>query len=81
MTACGAWMRSGVYRETKPILKNNSETLGDDREAEMGFSQGPNPNLQYGTYDLGGGWVDPSEFDYGYVQDPEGQYVFEEPHF
>ena len=34
MTACGAGMGIGVYWKSESVLENDSETLGDDREAE-----------------------------------------------
>ena len=37
-------------------------------------------NRQYGSFDLGHGWVD-TEDEFGYVYEPQGQYVFSEPHF
>ena len=62
-----------------PTLSALDESASQPR-ADADPSYGANPNVQCGSFDLGHGWVDSLD-EYGYEYEPQGQYVYAEPHF
>ena len=61
-----------------PVSAPNLGSVEGEDQAETGpeFAQTANPNLQYGMNDMGYGWVDGSELDYGYEANPAGVFAF-----
>ena len=66
-------------RPPGPALGALSEPLAEGES--MPFA---NPNLQYGTHDMGYGWTNVDETDahaQGYDLSPEGIFVYTDAHF